>query len=88
VQHLVLPRSQLLEVVPLLESLAQPTVLVQIKEIHRPLENQRVHVVSGLLHPLVEGSQHVLRCQLILQGGFTGAELMLVEGLCLGYKLL
>jgi hypothetical protein len=88
VQHLILPRSQLLEVVPLLESLAQPTVLVQIKEIHRPLENQRVHIVGGLLHTLVEGGQHVLRRQLVLQGGFTCAELMLVEGLCLGYKLL
>jgi hypothetical protein len=67
VQHLILPRSQLLEVVPLLESLAQPTVLVQIKEIHRPLENQRVHIVSGvLLHPLVEGGQHVLRRQLVV----------------------
>jgi hypothetical protein len=85
VQHLILPRSQLLEVVPLLESLAQPTVLVQIKEIHRPLENQRVHVVGGLLHPLVEGGQHVLGRQLVLQGGFPCTELMLVEGLCLGY---
>jgi hypothetical protein len=87
-QHLILPRSQLLEVVPLLKSLAQSTVLVQIKEIHRPLKNQRVHVVSGLLHPLVEGSQHVLGGQLVLQGGFTSAELIVVEGLCLGYKLL
>jgi hypothetical protein len=88
VQHLILPRSQLLEVVPLLESLAQPTVLVQIKEIYRPLKNQRVHVVRGLLHPLVEGGQHVLGRQLVLQGGLTSAELIVVEGLCLGYKLL
>lgn len=61
-------------------------MLVQIEVVDGLLENQRVHVVWGLLESLVEGGQHILSGQFVLEGGLTRVELLGVEGVRLSYQ--
>ena len=64
-------------------------MLVQIEKIHSFFEDQGVHVVLiRFLQPTVEGSQHILRGQLVLQRGLTRAHLLCIEGLSLSDQLL
>ena len=83
-QHLILSHGQLLKVVARLEH--HTAVLVQIEVVDGLLENERVHVVWGLLESLVEGGQHVLSGQFVLERGLTTVELLGVEGVRLGYQ--
>jgi hypothetical protein len=83
-QHLILSHGQLLKVVARLKH--HTAVLIQIEVVDGLLENQRVHIVWGLLESLVEGGQHILSRQFVLERGLTRVELLGVEGICLSYQ--